>query len=562
MASVFNNFTNSVIDLFTRKKTLTLGDVQMMDAQNQRKAEAYYGLLNSNGIISTSFNGETDFGILGKIYDYKPDYNELRARSWQAYFESDFAQIAVNRLLTWTIGNGLKLQAEPNNTILELEGYGLTPEEKRKLIRNVEARFDLYTSNTDCDWSEMRNYKQISWEKEKNAIIGGDVLVINRVVNGVMKQQIIDGENVQSPYYGSEGWPQELENGHRIIDGVEVDAKGKQVAYYVLESVLKGQMPCDYKYTRVSAFNKQTGLRVAYLYYGTTYRVGNYRGMPLLSACLQKMKEIDEYSKAALNQAKNSAKVSYQNVVDKAAEDDPAWGKTMVQTFDVDRNKLPITNDGYEINKVVKVSNIGEIFNNAPGNEVKVLENKNPLYFRDFFEIHRDALFAVLSIPPNVAMQMYNDSFSASRAAIMDWAHTLSVKRENHNNGTIRRDYEVWFYVEVLYGRINALGFLTNKTVRQAYLKARFIGANVPHIDPVKEVMAARLKAGEAAASIPFDDLESLTEHLGGGNSEENMEQMGQEMKKWFELLKKSGYQPNEGKKDPKKKEKDDEEKD
>lgn len=562
MASGFDKFTSGVINLFARKKTLTLGDVQRMDAEHQRKAEAYYGLINSNGIISTSFNGETDFGALGKIYDYKADYNDLRARSWQAYYESDFAQIAVNRLLTWTIGNGLKLQAEPNNTILEMEGQKLEPEARRKLVKHIEARYDLYTSNTDCDWSDSLNYKQLCWEKEKNAIIGGDVLIINRVVDGVMKQQIIDGEYVQSPYYGSEWWPQELPDGHRIIDGVEVDNKGKQVAYWVLESVLKGQMPCDYKFTRISAFNKQTGLRMAYLYYGNKYKIGNYRGMPLLSACLQKMKEIDEYSKAALTQAKNTAKVSYQNVVDKAAEDDPAWSKTMAQTFDVDRNKLPITQDGFEINKVVKVSNIGEIFNNAPGNEVKILENKNPLYYRDFFEVNRDSLFAVLSIPPNVAMQMYNDSFSASRAAIMDWAHTLSVKRENTSNGTIRKDYEVWLYVEVLYNRINAPGFLSNKTIRQAYLKARFIGANVPHIDPVKEVMAARLKAGEAAASIPFDDIESLTEHLGGGNSEENMEQMGEEMKKWFELLKKSGYQPKEAKKDPKNKEKDEDEKD
>lgn len=525
-----------------RDKTLTLEDVAKIEARKQAEAILTYSNFYDPAIYGAMYNGETDYGLLGPIYDYSADYNQLRARSWQAFYESDFAQIAVRRLLTWTIGNGLRLQAEPLSVILEAEGYPMQKEQRRSFVRLLEAKWNLFTESTDCDWSEQMNYNQLSWEKEKNAIVGGDVLVINHVVKGQLKQQIIDGEHVQSPAYGSEDWPQELENGNRIIDGVEVDRKDRHVAYYVRTAVLKGEMPTNMNFTRVSAYGKDSKQRIAYLYYGTKYRIGNFRGMPLLSACLQKAKEIDEYSKSTLNQAKNAAKVAYQNVVDKDSESSAPWSKGVVEAFDVNKNKLPVTTDGLQVNKVAKIANIGEVFNNAPGNKVEVIENKNPLYFRDYFELHRDSLFAVLEIPPNVAMQMYNDSFSASRAAIMDWAHTLGVKRENHRVGTIKNDYELWFYLEVMTGRLTVKGYIINETIRKAYHKARFVGANVPHIDPVKEVEAARRKLGKAFDNVPIDDLESITESLGGGNSYENLEQCGEELKTWVELEKTSGY--------------------
>lgn len=549
----------AIFDFFKkRSNTLTLEQVAIMDSRKQAEAILTYSNFYDPQVYGAMYNGETDYGLLGPIYDYSADYNKLRARSWQAFYESDFAQIAVKRLLTWTIGNGLRLQAEPSSVILESEGYKMEKEARRKFVRLLEAKWDLFTESTECDWSEQLNYKQLSWEKEKNAIVGGDVLVINRIINGELKQQIVDGEHVQSPGYGSEDWPQELPSGHRIIDGVEVDRRDKQIAYWVRKAALEGEMPTNMDFVRVPAYGSGSKQRQAYLYYGSKYRIGNFRGMPLLSVCLQKAKEIDEYSKATLNQAKNTAKIAYQNVVDKEAEANSAWAKGAVSAIDVNRNKLPVTTDGLQVNKVAKIATIGEVFSNAPGNKVEVIENKNPLYFKDYFELNRDSLFSALEIPPNVAMQMYNESFSASRAAIMDWAHTLSVKRENHRVGTIKYDYELWFYLEVMTGRISAPGYFINKNIRKAYHKARFTGANVPHIDPLKEANAARVKLGKAFDNVPLDDLESITESLGGGNSYENLEQAGEELKTWVELEQESGYKSEAEKKQAMKPEKED----
>ncbi len=521
---------------FKRKQRAeSLELIARSEAIRQRSAEADFAWndLTYTGIASIPYNGETQFGQLGPIYEYKAQFNELRARSWQAYYESDFAQIVINRTLTWVIGNGLKLQCEPSMPILEAAGVAMEKETKRKFVRNVEAQYDLMRESTDIDHSGQLNYNQLSWEKEKNALIGGDVLVINRVVKGQMTQQIIDGAHVQSPLYGTEEWPQSLADGNRIIDGVEVDHKNRHVAYYVRTYILEGDMPTTWKFTRVEAYGKKTGTRLAYLYYGCKYRINSVRGMPLLAACLQKAKEIDDYSTATLTQARNAASVSYQNVVEKDATESKGWAKETVQGFDVGFNSLPRTNDGKQVGKTFKVDTVGHVISNAPGNKIETIENKNPLYFRDFYEVRRDSLFAVAGVPPNVAMGLYNDSYSASRASQQDWKHTLNVKRENHRAGTLAYDYRLWFELQVINGDISAPGFIGGSiAVKKAYLKARFTGATVAAIDPVAEAKAARIILGAAAAAIPLNDAQDLTEKMDGGDLEENMEQMKDALEK------------------------------
>jgi hypothetical protein len=51
----------------------------------------------------------------------------------------------------------------------------------------------------------------------------------------------------------------------------------------------------------------------------------------------------------------------------------------------------------------------------------------------------------------------------------------------------------------------------------------------VPHIDPLKEVMAERAKLGTAADAIPLTTVEDATRNLNGGDSDSNMTQFADE---------------------------------
>lgn len=499
---------------------------------------AYYGLTYTN-VQTVSFNGEKNPGGAGPMVDYRPDYAGLRVRSWQSVFESDLAQIGINKLITWVIGKELKIQVEPEVDILKEEGISL---DKQKFIKSFESRFNLWKRDTCCDYSNLLNLNDLSKEAERNSIIGGDVLVVLRVVKGELKIQLIDGENVQSPYYGSQDWPQNLPNGHTIIDGVEINEKREHMAYYVKVYAVDASFENLYKYKfeRIPARGAKTGTKMAYLYYGFKNRINNVRGIPLLSACFEKLNNMDLYSEATLKQAQEAAKVDYQVVHDKEASGQAPWANSTVQASNgmgpLNNSQLPTTDEGTEVGKTVHVTGLGTAINNNPGSKIEMLENKNTLYFKDFYETHSDTFFAVIQIPPNVAMGKYNNSFSASRAAIMDWGHILAVKRQHHYEGFLEPIVSLWLELQILKNKIQAPGYVIarsqgEKIITDCYKVVRFIGANVPHIDPLKEVKAAREKLGKAFDFVPLDDLENITESLGGGDSIENLEQASEELK-------------------------------
>ena len=87
----------------------------------------------------------------------------------------------------------------------------------------------------------------------------------------------------------------------------------------------------------------------------------------------------------------------------------------------------------------------------------------------------------------------------------------------------------------ILQGKVSAPGYINakltgNQFVIEAYRKSRFIGANVPHIDPLKEANAERVKLGDAAGAIPLTTVQQATENLNNGDSDANMEQFETEL--------------------------------
>jgi len=489
-------------------------------------------------ISTVSFNGEKNLGEIGPALNYTLDYQMLRARSWQAQLESDIAQTAVKRIVSWTIGNGLKPQAEPMENILEANGIKL---DKQKFQKDVETRFNLFRK-TKCDYSGMLTLNELEWEAERNAIIGGDILVIQRYQKGKHTIQLIDGAQVMSPYYGSEWYPKSMPDGHRLIDGVEIDETGKHIAFWVRSYVVNGDIKdlYAYKFDRIEAWGKKSGLQMAYLYYGLKLKITNTRGIPLLSACLEKIAKLDRYTEATLGQAEEAAKVSYFVQHDVESEGKSPWLKSTIQGYNVDpslnvSNRLMQTDDGETIANKIQATTNKQAFNMPPGSEIKMLVNENPLYFKDFYEKNSDSLYAVLELPPNIATGKYNDSFSASRAAIKDWEHTLDVRRFKHSTGFIQPIYNFWLEVCILEGKVTAPEYVLSKRngntdVVESYRSVRFVGPNVPHIDPVKEVQAARLILGTAGAHIPLSDVENVTENLGLGEASENIPQFAQEL--------------------------------
>jgi capsid protein len=481
-----------------------------------------------NNVFRISYDGEKNLGEIGPIRDYRLDYEGLRLRSWQAYLESEIAQFVLNKFVSWVIGSGLKLQSEPNTIVLESEQINFDTHAFSEL---VEARFSAYCNSKTSDYAGMENIHLIAEKAYLNAIIGGDVLCILRYIDDNTTIQLIDGSHIVSPMIGNDFFVNAEKNGNRIISGIEISPSGEHVAYFIRKDAFEVE--------RVLAKGPESGLTMAFLVYGLRYRLDNHRGIPLISAVLETLKKLERYKEATVGSAEEVAKVAYQIVHQIFSNGENVLINNVARAFDTDSKKtdIPIDEQGKILANLVAATTNKQAFNMPIGSEIKTLENKGPLHFKDFYGVNIDLVCAAIEIPPNVAQSKYNDSFSASRAAIKDWEHTLNVKRKKFSFQFYSPIYAFWLQTEILKNKIQAPGFLiakakNNHLVISAYLNARWVGANVPHIDPVKEVNAERLKLGITGAGIPLTTVEAATEALNGGESDANMQQYSKELEK------------------------------
>lgn len=493
----------------------------------QPRADFNGGGGSYNYLFSVSYNGEKNLGEIGPIKNYRLDYTLLRMRSWQSFHESEITQTIMNRYNMWVVGKGLKLQCEPVKDILISEGITL---DIQKFSKTVEARFNVWSKSKQSDYSGMKNIHKHAATVVKNCILGGDVLVVMRYDGINVSIQLIDGAHIQSPLMGSEWFPENLPNGNRIINGIEMDATGKHIRYYVRQA--------DFSIKTVEARGKTSGVQMAFLVYGLEYRLDNVRGVPLFAVVLETLKKLERYKEATVGSAEERQKIIMQIVHGIGSTGENPQNKNLAKAFDYQanaNNDLPKDVTGKEMANTIAVTTNKQVFNMPIDSELKGIESKNELYFKDFYTTNFRIICGAVGIPPEVASSVFENNYSSSRAAIKDWEHTLNVKRDDISFQYYQPIFNFWLECEILSNKISAPGYLmarvsNNNMVLDSYRMARFIGAPVPHIDPLKEVKAEREKLGATGMNLPLTTLEAATEALGGGESEHNLEQYAEEL--------------------------------
>jgi capsid protein len=471
-----------------------------------------------------SYNGEKNFGELGPIKDYKINFEELRARHHQLNLESDIFSTLNKRKTSWFIDGGLKLQSEPSTDVLEDEGIRLTPEDVDKLSRKIESRFKVFANSTMCDYSNMRTLSKIAEECFENAL-SGDVLVLLRVIKGCPKIQLVDGCHVQNPinlnYDTAKGYVYAA-TGNRVQNGVEIDATGQHVAYHVRKNT--------FEYERIVARGK-SGHLMAFFVMGKRLRLNHVRGITEMAPVMESIKKLERYKEAALGSAEERAKIPYFQTHDLGSTGEGVMLGHIATGMNPDgAGKIPTTDDGVVLaNKFAATTN-KQMFNLPQGSDIKVPDTKPDISFEEFYKPNADAIAAASGIPPEVAFSKYDSNYSASRGAMKDWEHTIFVGRADFAAQFYQRIYALWFEVEVLNNKIDAPGYLQavmdgNLYAVNAYLTARWVGAGVPQIDPVKEVEALI-----RALSAGLITIEAATEMLNNGDAMANLAQLAKEL--------------------------------
>lgn len=469
------------------------------------------------------YDGEKSPGELGSLIKYDLDYNGLRLRSWESYLSSEITQTIVKRFSMWVIGSGLKLQSEPIINILEESNIKVPP----TLTKSIESRFRVFADSKNIDFSERKNLHQLSKTVFINSIVGGDLLVILRVEDLKINIQLIDGATVVQPYW-TKHEAEAKKRGNEIKNGIEIDKRGRNVAFYVKTG--------PFEVERVLARNPETNREMAFMVYGSEYRISDNRGLPLFSAVLETLKKLDRYKEAVVGSAEERAKIPYVIEHGLGGTGENPLLNNLAKSFDASgEGKIPTDINGKALQDNVAATMNKTVVNMPQDASLKSLESKTELNYGDFYSTNVNSICATVGIPPEVALSKYDSNFSSARAALKDWEHTLSVNRKDFASQFYSKIYEFWLDLEIHKQNIQAQGYVNalaknDDVILAAFRNARFVGANVPHIDPVKEVTAERLKLGKSGESIPLTTAEAATEALNGGEYDSNVVQYAKEL--------------------------------
>jgi lambda family phage portal protein len=363
------------------------------------------GLAGIAPAYQANFDGDKFPGGFGATKLYATDYWTLRERSSQLFKDNLYAKGLINRLVTNEINTGLSPEARPSEAVL-----GLAQGSLRAWTDVIETRFAIWGKMPDlCDGLGVATFGAIQRQARLEALVAGDVLVVieQSAVTKLPMVRLVDGSRVVSPLFDQV----DLKNGHYIEQGIEFDAGGRRVAYWVKQA--------DGTMKRIPARGETTGRTNAFMVYGSMRRVFEVRGEPLLATVLQSLREIDRYRDSTQRKAViNSILAMFIKKSVQAPGSLPTQGGAVrkgavtVEDADGGSRKLEIANQLP-----------GVVYQELQAGEEPVLKGGEgtDINFGTFEEAIVQAIAWTNEIPPEILRLAFSNNYSASQAAINEF---------------------------------------------------------------------------------------------------------------------------------------------
>lgn len=426
-----------------------------VDVQPKVVATAHTDLPNYTRWVN--WTGERFPGGIGVLDVLTTDYWTLRQLSATAWKRGMYARGIIRRFVTNIINTGLHLEATPEEAILGVPEGSL--EEWSEL---VEKRFELWANDPQlCDRLRANSFGEIQAIAKTEALVTGDVLCMLDIdqVTGLPLIRLENGGNVQTPMDRALDRP----GANRVREGVEIDAAGRHVAYYVRQE--------DGSSKRIVAWGPKSKRRIAWLLYGTDKRAHEVRGEPILSLVLQSLSEIERYRDATARKAVIASMIAL--AVERDQPVTPGRSLTGMSGAPGLRKGLDTTTDthGNEISYNSLEMIPGVIIEGLkPGEKIKALGSQGTdEKFGDFEEALVRAIAWHFEIPPEVLCLSFSHNYSASQAANNEFALFLKRARDGFAKQFCQPAYVEWLIAEVTSGKLEAPQLLESRRTASAY---------------------------------------------------------------------------------------------
>lgn len=461
--------------------------------------------------------------------DVDANLDTLRNRSADLYCNSPIGAAALNTSRMNVIGAGLKLSPK-----IDYKTLGLTPEEAKEWQHKTRKEFELWANSTACDLYHKHNFYDIQDIAYLAYMVDGDAWAALKYRQPTpnnpyfLRIQLMEATRICNPNtFGATGSvgtviAKNVNNGNKIVNGVEINNDGAVVAYWIANRV-----PLDFvnngttlKWVRVQAFGEYSG-RPNILQIAHEERPEQYRGVPYLAPAIEVIKQVSRYTGAELTAAiiksfftlfftsRNSETTDINDVLD---------GNVTHESFEERQEKLSTVD-----------LNSGSVNLLPDGIDVKAIDGSRSMStFEPFTNTLLTQIGAALGISTEVMLSRFQSSYSAARGALLQASAVFKTRRTWFARDFCQPVYEEWLAEAIAIGRIKAPGYGSDPLITQAWSKADWFGPVMGMLDPVKEATGAALRI-----KYGFSTSEREAVELTGTDFDDNIDQIAQEQATW-----------------------------
>lgn len=412
-----------------------------------------------------------------------PGLNSLRAASSALIQNSPIASGAVATNVLNVVGTGLALNSRIDAAVL-----GMSQDAAKAWQDTTEREWRLFCESKDIDAGRKLNFYRLQSLAFRSTLEVGDTLVLTPSITRPGRPyrlcvQLVEGHRVCNPA--------NQRDRQGLVGGVELGEYGEAIAYHVAARHPGSRFyGAKNSWTRVPA-NSANGRRNAWLI-GDPKRIGQTRTPPWLSEVIEPLKQLERYTEAELMAAVISGMFTV------FIKSEPGTGPE-----DMLPGAAPADDGGWN----GQLGN-GTAVGLAEGESIETANPGRPnAQFDPFVQAIIRQVGAVLQIPFEVLLKVYQSSYSASKAAMLDAWRFFRERRAWLVGEFCQPIYELWLDEAIAAGRIAAPGYFSDPLRRMAYRGSEWVGDGMGTIDPLKDVQAAEKRINLGISTVAAESL-------------------------------------------------------
>jgi lambda family phage portal protein len=411
--------------------------------------------------------------------DLLPDLDALVGRERDLARNNGIAQGAHQTKLDNVVGpTGLRLSSTPDYRAL-----GKDRAWAEEWSNQVEALWRPWAETTMCDAAAKLNFAGLSRLVYAGGQLNGEAVALPLWMPEprsayALKLQVIESDRLATPVGQIDG--------RTMRGGVEVDDRGRPVAYWVRKAhpgdILFGfGSPLAYQWERIPAETAWGRKRVLHVH--EVERAGQSRGKPDFTSVLMQFKMLDRYQRTEIEAAVVQAMVA-------AFIETPLDQQTLGNMLGGEVDQPPFQNY-LAAKREHKVQFRGaSMIPLFPGDKMTAFQPTRPnAVYGMFVENVLRHIGVGLNLPYELLMKDFSKTnYSSARASLLEAWRFFLGRRKWLSDYWASPVFALWLEEAVNARLIEAPDYYANQ---YAYTRCKWIGSGRGWVDPVKEIDAA-----------------------------------------------------------------------